>query len=85
MRVSVVVPTYHRPDLLGRLLDALDAQDFDPAHFEVIVADDAASDATRRQVEERSARSRAAVRYARGDRASRPRRREERRLARGPR
>ena len=32
MRVSVVVPTYHRPDLLGRLLDALDAQDFDPAH-----------------------------------------------------
>lgn len=65
IRVSVVVPTCHRPDLLGRLLDALDAQDFDPACSEVIVADDAASDATRRQVEERSARSRAVVRYAR--------------------
>ena len=85
MRVSVVVPTYHRPDLLGRLLDALDAQDFDPASFEVIVADDAASDATRRQVEERSARSRPVRAVRASDRASRPRRREERRLARGPR
>ena len=51
IRVSVVVPTYRRPDLLDRCLAALAAQDLDPAAFEVIVADDAASEATRRQVE----------------------------------
>lgn len=50
MRVSVVVPTYRRPELLGRCLSALAAQDLDPASFEVIVADDAASEDTRRQV-----------------------------------
>jgi len=49
-RASVVVPTYLRPDLLERCLDALAAQVFSGAH-EVIVADDAASDATRGQVE----------------------------------
>ena len=51
MLVSVVVPTHLRPDLLGRCLEALASQDLDPAEYEVIVADDAASDATRRQVE----------------------------------
>lgn len=51
MRVSVVVPTYKRPDLLERCLIALAAQDFDPDDCEVIVADDGASEATRRRVE----------------------------------
>src|SRR6185312_2066302 len=51
MRVSVVVPTYRRPDLLDRCLTALAAQDFDAWAYEIVVADDAASDATRRQVE----------------------------------
>jgi GT2 family glycosyltransferase len=63
MRVSVVVPTYHRPDLLGRCLTALVAQDFDPAGYEVVVADDAASDATRRQVEAFAAAACISVRY----------------------
>ena len=63
MRASVVVPTYKRPDLLGRCLAALAAQDFDPAEFEVIVADDAASEATRRQVEAFAAEVRPAIRY----------------------
>lgn len=49
-RVSVVVPTYKRPDHLARCLEALLSQDLDPATYEVIVADDAASEATRRQV-----------------------------------
>jgi len=49
--VSVVVPTFKRPDLLHRCLDALLAQDFDPANYEIIVVDDAASDETRQQVE----------------------------------
>jgi glycosyltransferase involved in cell wall biosynthesis len=63
MRVSVVVPTYRRPALLGRCLAALAAQDFDPAAYEVLVADDAAGEATRRQVEAFAAGARRAVRY----------------------
>jgi cellulose synthase/poly-beta-1,6-N-acetylglucosamine synthase-like glycosyltransferase len=51
-RVSVVVPTYRRPDLLRRCLAALLAQDLPPADYEVIVADDGASPGTRRVVEE---------------------------------
>jgi glycosyltransferase involved in cell wall biosynthesis len=50
--VSVVVPTYNRPDLLERCLGALLAQDFDPAGFEIVVVDDAASESTRKQVED---------------------------------
>ena len=51
IKVSVVVPTYKRPDLLRRCLDALVAQDLDAADYEVIVADDAADLATRELVE----------------------------------
>ncbi|WP_089340836.1 glycosyltransferase family 2 protein [Burkholderia singularis] len=39
-RVSVVVPTYRRPDLLARCLSALCAQAFDPAAYEIVVVDD---------------------------------------------
>ncbi len=63
MRVSVVVPTYRRPDLLGRCLEALGRQNFDPAACEVLVCDDAAEEATRTQVESFAARARPAVRY----------------------
>src|SRR5437763_123866 len=64
IRASVVVPTYRRPDLLGRCLAALSAQDFDPSRYEILVADDAASGDTRRQVEEFAAGlGRPAVRY----------------------
>ncbi|KVE08577.1 glycosyl transferase family 2 [Burkholderia vietnamiensis] len=38
--VSVVVPTYRRPDLLERCLDALCAQAFDPTAYEIVVVDD---------------------------------------------
>jgi len=41
LRVSVVVPTYQRPDLLARCLDALLVQDLDQSAYEVIVCDDA--------------------------------------------
>lgn len=50
-RISVVVPTFKRPDLLKRCLQALMQQDLDPACYEVIVVDDAACDCTREQVE----------------------------------
>lgn len=63
LRVSVVVPTYRRPELLGRCLAALAAQSMATDSYEVIVADDAASDATRRQVEEFAHNNLLAIRY----------------------
>jgi GT2 family glycosyltransferase len=48
-RLSIVVPTFRRPDLLARCLDALVHQNLDS--YEVIVADDAALDSTREQIE----------------------------------
>src|SRR5512135_1063259 len=53
IRVSVVVPTCRRPELLRRCLAALALQDFDPAEYEVIVVDDCASEVVRRTVEAR--------------------------------
>lgn len=53
-RLSIVVPTFRRPDLLARCLDALLNQTLDS--YEVIVADDAALDSTREQVERLKAR-----------------------------
>ena len=50
--VSVVVPTYRRPQLLQRCLEALLAQDIDPSTYEVIIADDAACKQTRALVEQ---------------------------------
>ena len=63
IRVSVIVPTYRRPDRLDRCLAALMAQRLDPASFEVLVVDDAPDEATRRRVEARAAASPAPVRY----------------------
>src|SRR4051794_40410455 len=63
MRATIVVPTYRRPELLDRCLAALAAQDFPAESFELIVADDAASEATRRQVEGFAAGARPAIRY----------------------
>ncbi len=51
LQVSVVVPTYNRPDLLRNCLDALLEQDFEPAAYEIVVVDNAGSDKTRRLVE----------------------------------
>lgn len=45
--MSVVVPTYQRQDLLERCLMALLAQDYPADRYEIIVADDGPSDATR--------------------------------------
>jgi glycosyltransferase involved in cell wall biosynthesis len=62
-QVSVVVPTYRRPDLLDRCLGALVVQDLELSAYEVVVADDAASDETRRQLKRWEAASRPVVRY----------------------
>lgn len=52
VEVSVVVPTFNRPQLLERCLAGLVAQAFDPSAYEIVIADDAASERTRRQVED---------------------------------
>ena len=49
-RVSVVVPTYKRPELLARCLDALLAQDFEAEDYEIIIVDDASCADTWQQV-----------------------------------
>jgi glycosyltransferase involved in cell wall biosynthesis len=51
LRVSVVIPTCRRPDLLRRCLAAVVGQRLAPTAFEVIVVDDGHDDETRRVVE----------------------------------
>lgn len=62
-RVSVVVPTYRRPDLLARCLGALANQDLDAESYEIVVADNAASADTCAQVEAFARQARCVVRY----------------------
>jgi GT2 family glycosyltransferase len=45
-RVSVIVPTYRRPELLEACLAALRAQDLSHTEFEIAVVDDASGDRT---------------------------------------
>ncbi len=45
-KVSVVVPTYRRPDLLKKCIDALMAQHFSKDEYEVIVVSDGPDEAT---------------------------------------
>ena len=66
LRLSVVIPTFRRPDLLRRCLEAVLAQTLDPHAFEVIVVDDGHTDDTpgrRRRVQ--GARRSASSRYLR--------------------
>ena len=63
MRVSVVVPTYRRPELLCRCLRALQQQDFDPKEFEVIVADNAGDAETQTLVAEQAKAGAPPLRY----------------------
>jgi hypothetical protein len=45
-RISVVIPTYNRAELLRRTLDSLTDQTLPPDHYEVIVSDDGSDDHT---------------------------------------
>jgi len=45
--VSVVVPTYRRPDMLASCLRALTEQDFPADRYEIVVCDDGPDEATR--------------------------------------
>jgi GT2 family glycosyltransferase len=50
--VSVVIPTFRRPEALRDTLAALFAQDYPSDRYEVIVVDDAAEEETRKTVQE---------------------------------
>ncbi|MET5116390.1 glycosyltransferase, partial [Burkholderia pseudomallei] len=54
--VSIVVPTYRRPDLLERCLGALASQVFDPGTYEIVVVDDDAAGSARPVVDARTVR-----------------------------
>jgi glycosyltransferase involved in cell wall biosynthesis len=65
-RISVVIPTFRRPDLLARCLASVLGQRFDPRAYEVIVVDDGHDEATRALVESlRPADGAPALRYLR--------------------
>jgi len=68
-RISVVMPTCRRPDLLGRCLDALVAQTLPGDAFEIVVVDDGRTDDAQRVCEQRAgeaaARGGPAIRYLR--------------------
>src|SRR5688500_5700715 len=51
VRISVVVPTYRRPDALRACLSAIRAQDFADPSYEVVVVDHAGDPATRAGVD----------------------------------
>jgi len=51
-KISVIVPTYQRPELLTACLASLAAQDVEPSLFEVLVVDDASGPATVTVLEE---------------------------------
>lgn len=55
--VSIVIPTYRRPALLQRCLQALMRQDFDHQQVEILVVDDGADAETQRLVEETALKS----------------------------
>nr|WP_255637522.1 glycosyltransferase [Dyadobacter sp. NIV53] len=52
--VSVVIPTFKRPDLLTRCLKAIYDQNFDKRYFEVIVVSDGPDPATEKVIFEMS-------------------------------
>ena len=71
-QVSVVIPTYRRPDLLRRCLDAVLAQRLPPEAFEVVVADDGHDEATRELVQRMAAAAPVTLRYLRPSRGRGP-------------
>lgn len=62
-RISVVVPTYKRPDLLQRCLNALVQQTVPTREYEVIVADDGPDDDTRSCVDTIAQTTNVVLRY----------------------
>lgn len=62
-RVSVVVPTYKRPELLSRCLAALFSQTMNPWDYEIVVVDDGPTEHTKQTVLAWTVKSGPCVRY----------------------
>ena len=54
MKVSVVIATYNRKNILDRSLEYLFCQDYPKDQYEIIVVDDGSSDGTKKMVEEKN-------------------------------
>lgn len=65
LQISVVIPTFHRPDLLKRCLDAVTAQTLPPDAYEIIVVDDGHDDVTRTDMRALGHRVQPSLRYVR--------------------
>lgn len=63
LKITVVIPTYKRPALLLRCLNALIAQDFSAEDFEIIVVSDGEDAATSRSLEAMPARRFPQIQY----------------------
>ncbi|MBI5806597.1 glycosyltransferase family 2 protein [candidate division TA06 bacterium] len=53
--ISIIVPTYNEAGYIGRVLDDIAGQDYDPSRYEVLIADGRSSDRTREIVGEYAA------------------------------
>lgn len=65
--ISVIVPTYKRPELLNRCLTALFMQTMEASRYEIVVVDDGPTDETRQVVLAWSDKSGPRVRYLPND------------------
>jgi glycosyltransferase involved in cell wall biosynthesis len=65
--VSVVVPTFQRPDRIRRLIGALESQTLPRSEFEVVIADDGSRDETASVVAELASSSPLAIRVVRNE------------------
>jgi len=71
-RVTVVVPTYQRPERLPRLIAALEAQTLPRDEFDVVISDDASADETPVVLKELAAKSPLRLRIVTNERNSGP-------------
>lgn len=63
IRISVVIPTYKRPLLLMRCINALLHQDYSTSNFEIIVISDGEDDATREVIDSAGFKRFPVIRY----------------------
>ena len=63
LKLTVIIPTYNRAELLGETLATLVEQDFDKSQYEVLVVDNASTDATRQVVEQWEKKTNGLIRY----------------------